>query len=103
MTDGKVAKWGFCFGAKRAQHECTRPEQGLSRQAHQIFHGAFGLRWQAERDTAFDRSGACESGVALRLPPQSKRRLGKSGACAEVRPRDGPAGELSRDLPPSHR
>ena len=40
-----------------------------------------------ERDTAFDRSGACESGVALRLPPHSKmpgRNLMREFRCTFV-------------------
>ena len=39
--------------------------------------GQFGLRWQAERDTAFARAGPFQSAVALRLPAQSKERLEK--------------------------
>ena len=37
-----------------------------------IFTRRYGLRWQAERDTALELAGVVESGVALRLPPQSK-------------------------------
>src|SRR5947207_1046540 len=36
--------------------------------------GHFGVRWQAQRDTAFDGARITESGVALRLPAHSKMR-----------------------------
>jgi hypothetical protein len=45
----------------------------------------FGLRWQAQRDTAFAYAGQSQSAVALRLPAQSKWPRLKSGACVELR------------------
>ena len=41
-----------------------------------------GLRWQAKRDTAFERSSARKSAVALRLPAQSKTETHARGVDA---------------------
>src|SRR5205823_10363822 len=50
------------------------PRHRGNRNGEEPMKGHFGVRWQAQRDTAFDGARITESGVALRLPAHSKMR-----------------------------